>query len=83
MQEAKSGPAENWVKIAEKLEFKPLQNSVSSFLEGWHTYAHESQPSWKLLGKVLGKIKGKQAMVQIQWNNGMYRDPFIEMIMLT
>ena len=37
----------DWGKIANQLGFKQGQTTASVFLEGWHTYAQNSQPSWK------------------------------------
>ena len=63
-----------WDKIGNKLDFKKFiqtQNSAKSFLDGWHAFARESQPSWKLLGIILGTINQyKHLKEQIQQKDG-------------
>ena len=65
-----------WDRIAEKLGFKQFLKSpisAKSFLEGWHAFAHTSQPSWKQLGRALSTIREyKQKAEQIQQNAGEY-----------
>jgi len=65
----------DWGKIANPLGFKLStqgQITASIFLEEWHTYARNSQPSWKRLSWALGNIKDYKPMVKkIQGNDGM------------
>ena len=72
MQEAGIQQPE-WEEIGNKLDFKKYlqrQNSANSFLDGWHAFARESQPSWKLLGIVLNTINYKHLAEQIQQKIG-------------
>lgn len=68
-----------WEKIANKLGFgKILQGhcevSPKSFLEGWHTFARKSQPSWELFGITLKAMNDyKQVAGEIQQNDGTCR----------
>ena len=62
----------DWGKIAKHLGFKQGQTTASDFLEGWRTYAQNSQPSWKSFSLALSNIKDyKQVVKKIQENAGM------------
>ena len=59
-------PQPDWGKIATSLGFKLStqgQTTASIFLEGWHTYARNSQPSWERFSWALGKIRDYKPMV--------------------
>lgn len=66
----------SWHEIASKLGFKPHlngQNSAPSFVQGWHTFARLSQPSWKQLGRALRLIEDyKSKAEQIEQYSGKY-----------